>query len=67
MDWAGVVVNLTGWYLMPHHRRAALALFMVSNAVWICWALANGVWSIVFIQICYVVLNIRTLRAWRKS
>lgn len=59
MDWIGAGINLVGWYLMPKNQLTAIVIFLVSNIFWISWGLSEGAWSVVIVQLCFMVLNIR--------
>lgn len=65
MDWIGVALNLTGWYLMPTRKILAIKIFLIGNVLWFTWAASREIYSIVFIQLCFAVLNVRTIRMWR--
>lgn len=64
MDYLGVLLSLTGMWLLPTRYRLALALFIVSNFVWAWYGIAGGVWSIVGLQCVFLGLNVR---AWRRG
>lgn len=65
MDWLGVMTSVAGWYLMPKRREYAMVVFLFGNASWITWAVMMNVWSILALQVIFVVLNVRTLYLWR--
>jgi hypothetical protein len=67
MDWLGVCLSLLGWFLMARHRFLALAVLLAANGAWIAWAAPLHVWSLVTLQLCFIVLNIRALREWKKE
>lgn len=67
MDWIGVALSLTGWYLMPKKRRIAIIVFLIAGIAWVTWSILTKTWSILFIQLCYAVLNVRTLVIWSRK
>ena len=66
MDWIAAAINLTGWYIMPKNKLAAACIFLMSNMIWINWAIGHTTWSIVLLQGCYVFLNIRAILIWQS-
>ena len=66
MDWVGVFLSLLGWFLMAKHRHMAMVVLLAANLVWVIWAVPLHVWSLVTLQVCFMVLNIRTILEWSK-
>lgn len=61
MDWLGVGLNIGGMWLLPTHFRLAIGLFIVSNFVWLSYALRRRIWSIASLQVIFFCLNVRAL------
>jgi hypothetical protein len=61
MDWIGVVVNFIGWYLLPTKKTIGYSIFIVGNFVWLLWAMKEGIYSIIFVQLVYIGLNSRAI------
>lgn len=64
MDYLGAALSLFGMWLLPTRYKWAIGLFIIGNFVWIGYALPNGIWSIVGLQVVFFALNVR---AWRKG
>jgi hypothetical protein len=61
-DWVGVACGLIGWWFMPTHRKRALLILTFGTLNWIFWAiLFSHVWSVLFVQTCFCLLNIRVM------
>lgn len=64
MDWIGVSLSIGGMWLLPQHYYWAIGLFIISNFVWIGYALRRRIWSIVSLQVVFFALNVR---AWLEG
>ena len=40
-------------------RQKGFWLFLVSNALWIAWAIPARAWALVILQVCLAAMNIR--------
>ncbi len=67
VDWLATGLSLLGWYLMADHRVRALFVLMAANIAWGFWASTLQHWSLLLLQVCFMVFNLRTLRAWRRE
>ena len=67
IDWLGIGLSITAYFLMAKRRRLAISILVGSNLIWGSWAFSKGVHSLFFLNICYLILNIRTLYTWRKT
>jgi hypothetical protein len=56
---------VAAWLVASQRRRrrlAGFALFVVSNVLWITWALPIGAHALIVLQIGLFVLNLRGIR-----
>lgn len=67
MDWIASDLSLIGWYLIPKRKILAMCIFLCVNVAWIVWSLSNSVYSLFLLQVCFVVLNIRTIKEWSEE
>jgi hypothetical protein len=64
IDWLGICLSLTAYFLMAKHRKTAITILVVSNLVWGTWAFSKGITTVYILNICYLILNSRTLYLW---
>jgi glucose dehydrogenase len=66
LQWPAMAATLVAAWLVASQRRArrlaGFALFVVSNALWIVWAVPAGAYALVVLQIGLFVLNVRGIR-----
>jgi len=67
MDWVAAVLNITGAWLLPRRRYAAMAVYALSSIVFAVWAATKGSSAIVLLQLVLLALNIRTVLIWRND
>ncbi|MFT3947835.1 MAG: hypothetical protein QM763_12775 [Agriterribacter sp.] len=67
IDWLGVCLSLLGWFLMAKKRFYALIVLCFANLVWLSWAIMTSVASLGFLQVCFMILNLRTIYEWIKT
>ncbi|QQR98872.1 MAG: nicotinamide mononucleotide transporter [Sphingobacteriales bacterium] len=63
-DWIGVCFSLLGWYLMSKHRFKGLLVLFIANILWIIFGIQEKLYSLVFLQVSFIVLNIKTNIDW---
>ena len=63
LQWPAMVITLAaGWLVASSReslRNAGFWVFLVSNAVWIVWALQASAWALIVLQVGLAVMNIR--------
>jgi len=66
LQWPAMAATLVAAWLVASQRRrprlAGFALFVVSNVLWIAWALPIGAHALIVLQIGLFVLNLRGIR-----
>lgn len=66
LQWPAMAATLVAAWLVASQRRrrrlAGFALFVVSNVLWIMWALPIGAHALIVLQIGLFVLNLRGIR-----
>lgn len=62
--WLGFALSTFALMLNAHHRRTAQAVFIGGNLMWLVYAGSHELPEMLASQLVYLVLNIRTLRAW---
>lgn len=67
MGWLGFILSVSALVLNAHHRKLAQVVFIAGNLMWLGWALSQRLPEIIASQVVYLVLNVRTLRAWMNE
>ncbi len=67
IDWLGVFLSLSGWFLMGKRRFFAILVLILTNIVWLTWALTNNVYSMMVLSTCFIILNVKTIINWIKD
>lgn len=67
IDWLGMCMSLTAYFLMAKRRKKAIIILVVSNLIWGTWALINNVTSVIVMNSCYLLLNLRTIYYWKNE
>jgi RNA polymerase subunit RPABC4/transcription elongation factor Spt4 len=67
MGWLGFGLSTLALVLNAHHRRVAQVIFIAGNLMWLGWAAHQRLPEVIASQAVYLILNIRTLRAWLKE
>jgi hypothetical protein len=72
MDWwdlvqwpAMVVTVISAWMVASQRkwkRNEGFWLFLLSNVLWVIWALHDQAYALLLLQICLAALNIRGIR-----
>jgi hypothetical protein len=63
LQWPAMMVTIAAaWLVAAKHakrRNIGFWLFLVSNALWIAWAIPSKAWALIVLQIALLVMNIR--------
>jgi len=63
VQWPAMVVTVISAWMVASKRKwkrnEGFWLFLLSNVLWIIWALQDGAYALVFLQVCLAVLNVR--------
>ena len=63
VQWPAMVVTVISAWMVASKRKwkrnEGFWLFLLSNVLWIIWALQDGAYALVFLQVCLGVLNVR--------
>ena len=66
LQWPAMVASvLAAWLVASTHarrREAGFWVFLASNVLWVLWALDDGAWALIALQVALAVLNIRGVR-----
>lgn len=66
LQWPAMAATLVAAWLVASQRRprrlAGFALFVVSNVLWIVWALPISAYALIVLQIGLFALNVRGIR-----
>lgn len=57
-----VVTVLASWFVASSHKRRrqiGFWLFLVSNALWVVWAVHAHAYALLVLQLCLAAMNIR--------
>jgi hypothetical protein len=71
LQWPAMVATLAAAWLVASHRRPrrlwGFAVFVVSNVLWVAWAVPAQAYALVVLQLGLFVLNLRGIRNNEKS
>jgi hypothetical protein len=63
VQWPAMVVTVISAWMVASKRKwkrnEGFWLFLLSNVLWIIWALQDEAYALVFLQVCLGVLNVR--------
>lgn len=66
LQWPAMVTTLVAAWLVASLRRrrrlAGFALFVVSNILWIAWAVPVGAYALIVLQAGLFALNVRGIK-----
>jgi hypothetical protein len=66
LQWPAMVATLVAAWLVASQRRrrrlAGFAIFVLSNALWIAWAVPAGAHALIVLQVGLFVLNLRGIK-----
>ncbi len=70
IQWPAMIVTIVAaWLVASRARQRRLAgfwVFLVSNLLWMIWALQAKAWALLTLQVCLAVMNIRGERRNRR-
>jgi len=62
-QWPAMVVTITAaWFVassQKHRRQIGFWLYLVSNLLWVVWAIHARAYALIILQLCLAVMNIR--------
>lgn len=63
IQWPAMVVTVTAsWFVASsrkERRQIGFWLFLLSNALWVVWAVHAHAYALLVLQLCLAVMNIR--------
>jgi hypothetical protein len=63
IQWPAMVVTVTAaWFVgsrAPTRRRTGFWLFLLSNALWMVWAVQARAYALLVLQVCLAAMNVR--------
>jgi len=63
LQWPAMAVTLTAAWLVAskarRRRRSGFWLYLVSNVLWVSWAIATKAWALLILQFGLAAMNIR--------
>ena len=66
MQWPAMIVTVAGAGLVSSQRKFkrnwGFWIFLLSNVLWIIWAIGDRAYAMIVLQICLAALNIRGVR-----
>jgi len=64
-QWPALILTVAAAWLVgslrPRWRILGFGLFLLSNALWVIWALPLGAWGLILLQGCLAAMNLRRL------
>jgi hypothetical protein len=72
IQWPAMIVTISAaWYVgadRRDNRNWGFWLFLLSNLLWIIWAIPNSAWALAILQISLAIMNIRgVLKSAKKQ
>jgi hypothetical protein len=62
-QWPAMMVTITAaWFVassQKHRRQIGFWLYLVSNLLWVVWAVHARAYALIILQLCLAVMNIR--------
>jgi hypothetical protein len=66
LQWPAMIATLAAAWLVASQRRArrllGFAVFVVSNVLWVLWAVPAHAYALIVLQIGLFALNVRGIR-----
>jgi len=66
IQWPAMAVTVIGAWLVASKRKFkrnwGFWTFLLSNALWIVWAIGDRAYALILLQVCLAVMNIRGVR-----
>jgi len=66
IQWPAMAVTVVSAWMVASNRKwkrnEGFWLFLLSNVLWVIWAIQDGAYGLILLQVCLAVLNIRGLR-----
>lgn len=63
IQWPAMLVTVTAaWFVASRsrgRRKTGFWLFLLSNALWIAWALHARAYALLVLQVCLAAMNVR--------
>jgi hypothetical protein len=63
LQWPAMVVTVTAaWFVgsrAPERRRKGFWLFLLSNLLWVIWAIHDRAYALLLLQVCLAAMNVR--------
>lgn len=63
LQWPAMVVTITAaWFVgsrAPERRRKGFWLFLLSNLLWVIWAIHDRAYALLLLQVCLAAMNVR--------
>lgn len=71
VQWPAMAVTVGATWLVAskqaRRRCAGFWLFLLSNLLWIAWALPEGAWALLVLQLFLAAMNVHGARQQAKS
>jgi len=65
-QWPAMVATIAASYLVGStdrgRRNGGFWLFLLSNGLWLAWAIPAQAWALVILQVALAAMNIRGMR-----
>lgn len=66
MQWPAMAVTVfASWLLTSTNKRrrcVGFIFFLISNVLWVLWAIPAGVYAVILLQVCLAFMNVRGLQ-----
>jgi hypothetical protein len=71
VQWPAMAVTVVSSWMVASRRtwkrNEGFWLFLLSNVLWLIWAIHDRAYALVFLQLCLAAMNIRGIRKNRPA
>ena len=64
IEWLATAGSLTGALMVARHIRSGYGVWLIANILWIFFAAKHKHWGLLFLSICYLVINAYGFIKW---
>lgn len=66
IQWPAFAASVLAAWLVgsknADRRKVGFWVFLISNVLWVCWAIPAGAKAVIALQVCLAVMNIRGMK-----
>lgn len=66
IQWPAFAASVLAAWLVgsenADRRKVGFWVFLISNVLWVCWAIPAGANAVIALQVCLAVMNVRGVK-----